>query len=225
MSVFDLYYKNAVKHDWDAHRRRLYEAPAPMPPPDPMAAAPMGAGPPPAGPDNESLIQRYNEIWSPAVEFIQGKLNDMPVEAEDTNDKLFLEALLGVLLGNKLSSEQAAATDAATLRQKVDSLVSKLDGMREDSTNSEVSSYLDTLTSGMSSFRNSVDVGTEAAPAPAGAAAVDPAAATAPDADPDAAPADADTPEDAGGEKPEAEEAPPDQNSPSSLLTDLNLDL
>jgi pyruvate dehydrogenase E2 component (dihydrolipoamide acetyltransferase) len=227
---FDLYYKKAVRHDWNNHhRRQLHEAPVPPAPMgDPMAAA--APAPAPAGPpDSESLIQRYNEIWAPAVEFVQEKLNDLPVEAEGTNDKLFLDAILGVLNQNRLSAEEAGATDPASLRQKVEGLVAKLESMRQDSTNTELASYLDTFTSGMNSFKNSVDVGSdEPAPAPnsadAQAAPADPAAA--PAAPGEVPPADGAAPAPAGPEgAPAGPEPVVDQNSPDTLLADLNLDI
>lgn len=88
---------------------------------------------------DETIIRNYNDIWQPAVDFVQDKLSNLSSEDGDNSDKFFLEALQGALLGNQIRAEDAESTDNKTMRQKIDGLTSKIDSMLKDAPSGEVS--------------------------------------------------------------------------------------
>lgn len=193
--AFDAYYRKAIQHDWDASRmvrRHLVEA-------------------------DETIIRNYNDIWQPAVDFVQDKLSNLSNEDSDNSDKWFLEALQGALSDNQIRAEDAEATDNKTIRQKIDGLTAKIDSMLKDAPSGEVATYMETFSAGMKSFKNRIDVATEPPPAPEGGEA----GAPPPEG---GAPPPAEGGEKGGAAAPkQAAQPPPDQQSASALLKDLKL--
>lgn len=200
--AFDSYYHKSVKHDWKAHLEsktagyNLVEA-------------------------DETIVRSYNEIWQPAVDFVSEKLSNLPTESDGTSDKWFLEALQGVLMDNKLRAEETENTDNKTIRQKIDGLTSKMDSMLKDAPSGEVATYIETFSSGMKSFKNRIDA-MEGEPPPAAPGEAPPEGEAAPEGGEPPAKDGAAAPAPEGGQPP-ANQPPPDQNSSSTLLKDLNL--
>lgn len=180
---FDAYYRKALRHDWNLPAQRRAE----------IRANHLHE-------TNENIIMAYNEIWQPAMDFVQNKLSALENDTSES-DRWFLEAMQGVLLDNKLEAEDAATMDNKTLRQKLDGFTSKLDAMIQDAPSGEVSDYFNTFCRGVKSFRNRIDISQDAL-------LTQPAPEAAPETAPEAA-------------APAPEEPPVDQNSTQTLLRDL----
>lgn len=197
--VFDLYHKKALIHEWNASTRRAK-----------LVEADQGA------------VKNYNDIWQAAAEFIQNKIDTLP-EGAPQSEKLYLDAVMGTLNDNRISAEDAENMDNKVLRQKIDGFIAKLSSMTDDSPDGDVSDYIKQFTSGMESFKSRVDV--DDIPDPT----APPSADTPPGAPP---PGEEGAPPPEGGEAagaagaPQGQEAPPpDENSPDTLLKDLNLNI
>lgn len=154
---------------------------------------------------DEALVQGYNAIWQPAVEFVENKLSELP--AGGSNERLYLEALLGTLHANKISAEENI--DPASLRQKIDGLVAKLSSLQMDSPSGDLQDYIKTFVGGMNTFHNQISTDTEIEPE-----------GDVPPPDAEAPPPDGGAPEAAPAEE-EPEET--DGNSQEELLNSLGI--
>lgn len=155
---------------------------------------------------DEALVQGYNAIWQPAVEFVENKLSELP--AGGSNERLYLEALLGTLHANKITAEENV--DGSSLRQKIDGLVSKLSSLQMDSPSGDLQDYIKTFVGGMNTFHNQISTETEPEPeaAPEGGEPAPEGGEPAPEGEPAA---------------PEGEPEEKDGNSEEDLLNTLGI--
>lgn len=128
MKVFDSYHRKTLRHEWNSRKpsRLLTEEAA--------------------------LVQGYNAIWSPAIEYFSNKIAELPTGS--TTERYYFEALLGALEGSKLHPWDDQ--DSKAVGQKIDGLVAKLGQLKTDATTGDVQDYLNTLIGGFSSFRDQI---------------------------------------------------------------------